>query len=580
MALLNKKNPLIFGWTISLGGTLAIIIGLYLTNITWGIENFSKTVSLPLYTVIPGILIILSIWSISKPKMILNLPRKSLIFLTLSFTCWFIAEQIWNLYEHVLVIDPYPSIADFFYLAGPIFMFFALVNFLKLNKNKVTKKKIILACFLSSLILIPSIFFVFEANTDSELAEIIIGFSYPVVDSILLVPVIIAILLTVTDRENFFWIMILLGVICFIIADSVFLFLVLNNAYVDGHPIDILWISGYTIWTFMMFYSIIKSDQHTKEDYSVDLKKEDKKNIENYGILLALILINAIIAVLLLEINNFAESSNDVILTYFSLILIVTVIIFSSMVVILNSKLNKSLEKKSKQLEETTQELIKSERFKAIGELASRVSHDIRNPLSNIQMSIELMKNSPPNTKLDNTLIQDKLNLVSKNIERISHQINDVLGYVKNREITKTKFQISSCLSESMELTKIPKTISIKTSNLEKYIFADQFQLQIVFNNLLINAIQAIGKNNGNIFVEEIENDNEVLIKFSNSGPPIPEEILPHIFDSLVTTKQRGTGLGLVSCKTILENHGGTISAKNNPTTFTIKLPKTANPEI
>lgn len=580
MALLKKNNPVIFGWGISLGGTLAIIIGLYLANINWGIENFSKTVSLPLYTVIPGILIILSIWSISKPKMIVYLPRKSLIFLTLAFSCWFIAEQTWNLYEHVLVIDPYPSIADFFYLAAPIFMFCALIFFLKLKKNKVTKKKIVLACFLSALILIPSIFFVFEENTDSNLTEIIIGFSYPVVDSILLVPVIIAILLTVTDKENFFWIMILLGVICFIIADSVFLFLVLNDEYVDGHPIDILWISGYTIWTFMMFYSIIQSGQHTKEDYSGNYKKFDKKIIENYGILLILIIINAVIVVLLLEINNFSGSSDHVILTYFSLILIVTVIIFSSMVVILNSKLNKSLQSKTRQLEQATQEMIKSERFKAIGELASRVSHDIRNPLSNIQMSIELMKNSPPNTKLENILIQEKLDLVSKNIERISHQVNDVLGYVKNRDIKKSKFQIASCLSESLEVVKIPRTITVKTSNLEKYIFADQFQFQIVFNNLLMNAIQAIDNKNGEIFVGEIENNNEIILEFSNSGPPIPEDILPHIFDSLVTTKQRGTGLGLVSCKTIIENHGGTISAKNNPTTFTVTLPKTTIPEI
>jgi len=571
---LFKKNPVIFGWTISLGGTLAIIIGLYLVNISWGIENFSKTVSLPLYTVIPGILVILSIWSISKPKAIVNLPRKSLLFLTLAFCCWYIAEQTWNLYEHVLGIDPYPSIADFFYLSAPVFMFAALLIFLKSYKRKITNKKIFVSCIISSIVLIPSIFFVFEANTDSNLEEIIIGFSYPVVDSILLVSVIMAILIAVSDRENFFWIMILLGIVAFIIADSVFLYLVINDEYVDGHPIDILWISGYTIWTFMMFYSIIQSSQQNKKKILEVFKKEDKKHLESYGVLFVLIVINAVIAILLLEINNFANSSEDVVLTYFSLILIVTVVIFSSLVVILNSRLNKLLQNKTRQLEEATQELIKSERFKAIGELASRVSHDIRNPLSNIQMSIELMRNSAPDTKLNNALIQQKLDLVSKNIERISHQVNDVLGFVKNREVKKIKFRLATCLKDSLELIKIPKTISIKTSNLEKFIFADPFQIQIVFNNLLMNAVQAIGKDKGEIFVEAIENENEWVLEISNSGPEIPEDILPHIFDSLVTTKLVGTGLGLVSCKTIVENHGGTIAVRNNPTTFTIILPK------
>lgn len=574
MIPLFKKNPVIFGWTISLGGTLAIIIGLYLVNISWGIENFSKTVSLPLYTVIPGILVILSIWSISKPKAIVNLPRKSLLFLTLAFCCWYIAEQTWNLYEHVLGIDPYPSIADFFYLSAPVFMFAALLIFLKSYKRKITNKKIFVSCIISSIVLIPSIFFVFEANTDSNLEEIIIGFSYPVVDSILLVSVIMAILIAVSDRENFFWIMILLGIVAFIIADSVFLYLVINDEYVDGHPIDILWISGYTIWTFMMFYSIIQSSQQNKKKILEVFKKEDKKHLESYGVLFVLIVINAVIAILLLEINNFANSSEDVVLTYFSLILIVTVVIFSSLVVILNSRLNKLLQNKTRQLEEATQELIKSERFKAIGELASRVSHDIRNPLSNIQMSIELMRNSAPDTKLNNALIQQKLDLVSKNIERISHQVNDVLGFVKNREVKKIKFRLATCLKDSLELIKIPKTISIKTSNLEKFIFADPFQIQIVFNNLLMNAVQAIGKDKGEIFVEAIENENEWVLEISNSGPEIPEDILPHIFDSLVTTKLVGTGLGLVSCKTIVENHGGTIAVRNNPTTFTIILPK------
>ena len=575
LSSLYKNNPISLGWTISLGGTLAIIIALYIANISWGIENFSRTVSLPLYTVIPGILIILSIWSISKPRTIANLPRKSLIFLTLAFCCWYIAEQTWNLYEHVLVIDPYPSIADFFYLAAPIFMFCALLIFLKSNKKKITKKKILLGCAVSAVILIPSIFFVFEANADSNLEEIIIAFLYPVVDSILLVPVIISILLTVTNKENFFWIMILLGIISFIIADSVFLFLVINDEYVDGNPIDILWISGYTIWTFMMFYSIIQTDQNKRENNSEIFKKNDKKTFENYGVILILIVINAVIVIFLFEINNFSESSQDVALTYFSLILIVTVIIFSSLVVILNSRLNISLKNKTNQLEEATHELIKSERFKAIGELASRISHDIRNPLSNIQMSIELMKNSPSDTKLNDALIQQKLDLVTKNIERISHQVNDVLGFVKNQEIKKIKFQLSSCLKESLEIIKIPQKITLKTFNLEKFILADPFQLQIVFNNLLMNAVQAIDKNKGEIFVKAEETENNIILEFSNSGPPIPEDILPHIFESLVTTKQVGTGLGLVSCKTIVENHGGTISVKNNPTTFTLILPKT-----
>ncbi len=221
--------------------------------------------------------------------------------------------------------------------------------------------------------------------------------------------------------------------------------------------------------------------------------------------------------------------------------------------------------------------MIKSERFSAIGELASRISHDIRNPLSNIYMSIELIKNSPPGTKLDDSVINEKLEVVSKNIDRISHQVNDVLGFVKDRQMTKKNFKISSCLYEAIESISVPNNIKIKMPKSDISILADPFQLQVVFNNLIMNAIQAIGKKKGEILIRFSEKNSELMVEVENSGPPIPVEILPHIFESLVTTKQIGTGLGLVSCKTIIENHQGTISARNDPTVLTITIPKQKN---
>ena len=562
-------------WVISLGGTLSIILGLYLAHISYGIENFSKNVSLPIYSIIPGVLVIVSIWSVSRSKPVAGLPRKSLLFLTIAFCCWFIAEQVWNLYEHVLEIDPYPSIADFFYISAPMFMFVSLLGFLKSQERKISKKEIVFASIISGIILIPLIFFVYEEYLDSNYFEILVALSYPIMDSILLVPVIIAFLFIIPNKKNFFWIMILLGIICMIIADDVFLFLVVNDDYVDGHLIDILWISAYTIWAFMMFYSIIQSKQKSQKTSKETSQKQNEKNVEKYGVFGVLVLINVTIVLLLLAINNFSSSDGEILL-YFSLILIITVIIFSSMVVMLNARLNKSLQIKTKQLEDASKEIVKSERFTAIGELASRISHDIRNPLSNIYMSIELIKKTPPETNLKNEVIQERINTVSKNIERISHQVNHVLSFVKNQPTDKKRFPISSCLKEAVDAVKIPANISLKTSNIDTEILADPFQIQIVFNNLLINAIQAIGQNSGEIFLQVANEEKETILEVSNSGPEIPKDILPHIFESLVTTKQVGTGLGLVSCKTIIENHNGTIMAKNYPTTFTIKIPSSS----
>jgi signal transduction histidine kinase len=570
------KNKFRSIWIFALITTIFLIVSLYLTNIILGIEDFSNAISLPIYTIIPGTLVILSIWAVTRSNLIKELPRNSLIFLALSFTFWFLAEQTWNLYEHVFLIDPYPSIADFFYVFAPIFMLISLSIFLKSTGKKVSKKNIMFSCIISLIFLVPSLIFLVEVGVEDEPLEIAIALSYPIVDALVLIPVVITILFLISNKQNFFWFMILIGMLIMITADSVFLFLIIVDEYKDGHPVDILWVTSYTIWSFMLIYIISKSKKDKESDQEFEtFKIKESNKWEKYGVLLSLVFINSTVVIVLVIINYIANPGlNDTTLAFFSWIFIMTIVIFSSIVILLNSKLNKTLQNRTKQLEKTTQELVKSERFSAIGELASRISHDIRNPLSNIKMSIELIKNSPPNSKISDDTINEKLKLVSKNIERISHQVNDVLEFVQDREMKKEEFMIHSCLQDTIKSIHIPKNIIIKTSISEKKVFADYFQLQIVFNNLIINAIQAIGVQKGEIIIHISETGKNIIIQIENSGPSIPKEVLPHIFETLVTTKQIGTGLGLVSCKTIIENHKGSIVAKNNPTTFVITLPK------
>ncbi len=571
----DQKNKFQLIWAYSLVAILVIIASLYFTNINVGIENFSKTISLPAYTIIPGIMVLLSIWAVVRSKSFPELSRTPLIFLAVAFSFWFLAEQIWNLYEHVLEIDPYPSAADFFYLSAPIFMFISLWTFLKSEEKKIPVRPVIIASIISASILIPSIVFTFDAGIEDSPIENLVALAYPIVDAALLVPALVTFSVLVSSKKNFFWLMIISGIIVMMAADTIFLFLVLEDAYVDGHPVDILWISSYTIWTFMLFYALMESRYYKepKEVHEIARKYETQK-AEKYGVAIGLILINATVILLLFGINYFIEPREDTILEFFSWILGMLVVMFSSIVILMNSRLNRTLKRRTTQLEEASKELVKNERFSAIGELASRVSHDIRNPLSNILMSIELLKNSPPETKLEDDGVVEKIELISKNIERISHQVNDVLGFVKNRKLNKVNFSLNKCVKDALETISKPQYIKIKIPQKNYNVNADPFQIQIIFNNLIINAIQAIGKNNGEIIIRFSENNSQTIMEVENSGPEIPEDVLPHIFDSLVTTKQVGTGLGLVSCKTIIENHGGDISVRNNPTTFVLSLPK------
>ncbi|WP_179371011.1 ATP-binding protein [Nitrosopumilus ureiphilus] len=100
-----------------------------------------------------------------------------------------------------------------------------------------------------------------------------------------------------------------------------------------------------------------------------------------------------------------------------------------------------------------------------------------------------------------------------------------------------------------------------------------------IITNILQNAVQAIGLK-GEINISLEEDTDYAIIKITDSGPGIPDENIEQIFEPMFTTKDEGTGLGLASCKQFLEMHNGSIAVNNNPTAFTIKLPKIRSESI
>ena len=102
----------------------------------------------------------------------------------------------------------------------------------------------------------------------------------------------------------------------------------------------------------------------------------------------------------------------------------------------------------------------------------------------------------------------------------------------------------------------------------------DHDKMLVVFVNIILNAIQSIGKDEGYVKIEIKEGKSEIKITFENSGPNISADELSRIFDPLYTTKLEGTGLGLSSCKNIVEQHNGKISASTNPVMFSITIPR------
>lgn len=564
-----KRSRFVAFWATGLAINLGMILGLYYAESTIGIKDFLDNISLPLYSIIPGTLVLFGIWAITMSDKIKEISKKALILLVISFAFWLAAEQTWNLYEHVLDIDPYPSIADFFYVAAPITMFFSLIVFLKPYQKQISRKIVVFASAVSIAILIPTVIATYTFGAEDEFIEIFVALLYPIVDSVLLVPAIVAISFTILNKKSLFWIGILIGIIVLIAADTIFLFAIIDDTYTDGHPVDILFISSYTIWAFMMYYIIYNGRNRTEEN--ARSKKYQSKKFERYGVLVTIIVINVMVGAILVSMHYYLEiNPEENITTYFSWVLIMLMVIFSSFIIALNAKLNSTLQKRTEALEKTSESLIKAERFSAIGTLASRLAHDLRNPLGIIITSNSIIKK-----KSEDEQILKNTEYITRSVDRMEHQINNVLDFVRVKPLKIENVSIQELTEECLRGMKIPKGIEVKKPENDVRINCDKEQFLIVMYNTIFNSIQKL-EDKGVITVTCRSSDLENIIEIQDSGESVPEDIMGKIFEPLFTTKHQGTGLGLASCKQIIEEHKGTIEVKNDPTTMIIKIPKEA----
>lgn len=207
-----------------------------------------------------------------------------------------------------------------------------------------------------------------------------------------------------------------------------------------------------------------------------------------------------------------------------------------------------------------------------IGELTSRITHDMRNPLTVI-INYSMMVRKNAKSKLDKKSL-DQLILIEDEARKMYHQIEDVLNYVKLPPLKLQNHSLHDIIKKVIERIQNSDDVEIHLPKNNPQIICDIDKMEIVFMNLMTNAIEAMNKS-GSITISATETKNEVIIEIEDSGPGIINNNLEKIFEPLFTTKTTGTGLGLASCKNIIERHQGTISVKNNPTIFTIKLPKT-----
>ena len=204
--------------------------------------------------------------------------------------------------------------------------------------------------------------------------------------------------------------------------------------------------------------------------------------------------------------------------------------------------------------------------------MSSKMAHDLQNPLSVLHAHVELMKLKQKKEE-DETMTHSLIKMENA-ISNITEQINDVMNFIRKPEMKFSTCDLKILLTKTVEDMQFPEDVELELSVNSCIVKCDIIKIKGTVTNILQNSIQAM-KCKGKIHLIVTDLDNCVEINIVDSGPGISEENIEKIFEPMFTTKSLGNGLGLASCKELVEKHGGTISVKNNPTTFTIMLPKT-----
>jgi two-component system, NtrC family, sensor histidine kinase HydH len=216
-------------------------------------------------------------------------------------------------------------------------------------------------------------------------------------------------------------------------------------------------------------------------------------------------------------------------------------------------------------LVEAQQKLVHAERLAAIGEAASHLSHEIKNPLMLMAGFARQVARSLP----ENDPNQEKLGIISEEAKRLENMLIQVRDFTRPQQLRQEKAQINDLIlettklvQEKLDMDKIRVSLNLFPELPEAYF--DQAQIKQVLLNLIKNAWEAI-PGEGSISITTGVEKNRIMVSIEDTGTGIPGDKLEEIFNPFFTTKDKGTGLGLAVIQRIVQDHQGDIRVDSEP---------------
>lgn len=335
------------------------------------------------------------------------------------------------------------------------------------------------------------------------------------------------------------------------------------------------------------------NDKYSPKEVEIPLLRADLKN----GIKTNEAIERQVIKMQLVESNVWQTRGKEVseytgLIKVFNTISIILAILFTLFSLIVYNKENrakkeetkkarefrKQLENRIEELADLNKELIdlrSLEKYAVTGRIARTIAHEVRNPLTNINLSIEQLRSEVAET--ENTELFFKM--IIRNSERINNLVSDLLNSTRVTELNFEKVSVNDILDESLEMAldriELKQIKVIKDYEQEICaISADVQKLKVAFLNIVVNAIEAMDTY-GILTLKTFTEKDKCVVKIMDNGIGMSKEQLDKLFEPYFTTKEKGNGLGLANSQNIILGHNGTISVESTPgegSSFTISL--------